>query len=74
MESRNTIDQVFRRLVAAPNGIDCRTDEVLAACGRFVTALLNVSFPDPADRRDVANKFRKILQRCVTPHHDTRLH
>jgi uncharacterized protein YejL (UPF0352 family) len=71
MESRNTIDQVFRRLVAAPNGIDCRTDEVLAACGRFVTALLNVCFQDAAERREVADRFCRTLQRCVTPRPDT---
>jgi uncharacterized protein YejL (UPF0352 family) len=71
MANSDRVDQIFKRLVAAPNGLDCQTDEVLGAAGMFVAAILNACFPDQADRQRRADWFCRALQTCVTPRPDT---
>ena len=59
------VDQVFQRLAQAPVGLDCNNGEVLAALGLLVNAILAVSFSNPADRQDSANRFcRALMQSC----------
>ena len=61
----NRVNEIFQRLAAAPSAVDdCTNNEVLAALGMMVSALLNRGF-DPSDRTDRANRFCAILQACV---------
>jgi hypothetical protein len=58
----STIDRVFARLVAAPDGLDASNREVLAALGMLASGILRVGFSDPAAE---ANRFCQALQACV---------
>jgi uncharacterized protein YejL (UPF0352 family) len=65
MTQRNAmIDQVFERLVTAPNELNPTVSEVLVACGRFVGAILKEGYGD-ADRQNVLTWFCSGLQSCV---------
>ena len=72
MNDRNKVNEIYRRLVAAPCELDCKTSEVLAALGQFVSALLTEGWRDQTERRDTANRFCAILQACVSPTQSTR--
>jgi hypothetical protein len=64
-ERRNAmIDQVFERLVTAPNGLDPTVVEVLIAIGRFTGAILKEGYAD-ADRDRVTTWFRDGLRSYV---------
>ena len=58
----NMVDQIYRRLVAAPCGLNCHTTEVLSALGMFVSALLVEGWRNQTDRQNVANRFCEILR------------
>jgi hypothetical protein len=70
MSDRDMVNRVFARLAEAPTGLDCSINQVLAACGMLVTAILREGFSDPAARQNEADRFSRFLQRCVNPSHD----
>jgi hypothetical protein len=59
----NTIDRVFARLVAAPDGLNASNSEVLCALGMLASGILRVGFADPAAE---AARFCTSLLVCVT--------
>jgi uncharacterized protein YejL (UPF0352 family) len=59
------IDQVYVRLVNAPDGLECSVNQVLAALGMMASAILREGFSDPAARQDRANWFCRLLQANV---------
>jgi hypothetical protein len=59
----STIDRVFARLVAAPDGLDASNSEVLAALGMLASGILHVGgFADPLAEVD---RFCRLLKLCV---------
>ncbi len=65
MTQRNArIDQVFERLVTAPNELNPPVVEVLVAAGRFVGTILKEGYPDQ-HRQNVMNWFCNGLQSYV---------
>jgi hypothetical protein len=72
--TNNTVDEIYVRLVHAPDGVDCRVTDVLAACGRFVSAILNNGYANQAERQDVVDWFCRGLQACIDRSHKATTH
>ena len=66
MNNRDMVDQLYVRLVNAPDGLDCSINQVLAALGMMASAIFAEGY-DQADRQDQAARFCRALQACVDP-------
>ena len=62
--NRDTIDQIFRGLAVAPEGLDATNHQVLAGAGLLVAAILRECFSDPAAE---AERFYQTLRACLDP-------
>jgi hypothetical protein len=62
--NRDMIDQIFRRLAVAPEGLDATNHQVLAGAGLLVAAILRECFADPAGE---AERFCQTLRACIDP-------
>ena len=63
--TNDTVDQIYVRLVHAPDGVDCRVTDVEVACARFVSAILATGYANQAERQNVVNWFCRGLQACI---------
>jgi hypothetical protein len=63
--TNDTVDQIYVRLIHAPDGVDCRVTDVVVACARFVGAILKNGYANQAERQNVVDWFCRGLQSYV---------
>ena len=75
MTQRNAmVDEVYVRLVNAPNGLNCSIDQVLVALGMMASAVLRQAFSDPSARQDKLAWFCTGLRRSIDRSHKVTTH
>ena len=72
--TNDTVDQIYVRLIRAPDGVDCRVTDVVVACARFVGAILNNGYANQAERQNVVDWFCRGLQACIDRSHKATTH
>jgi len=72
--TNNTVDEIYVRLVHAPDGVDCRVTDVVVACARFDGAILKNGYANQAERQNVVDWFCRGLQACIDRSHKATTH